>query len=179
MFLISKFVYEAMGKSKHHEQTPYIKIHDYLSSNHKQTFYKFRYGAPDLGGAYSTPKSLELKPSSTAAIWSLEGFELSERVLAVFGHASDLFLRGLELIHSPFIDPRFTGRLQLVVRNYSTSEVTLSPGEIIGKITFFDISDTILSADDLLSEVQQNAQNQVREQALQALSRAMYPKSKE
>jgi len=173
MFLISKFVYEAMGKSKLHATTAYIKIHQYSSEQHKQTFYKFRFGAPDHNGAVGTPAPIKLKRGSYADVWSMEGFELSERVLAIFGHSSDLFRRGLELIHSPFIDPTFVGQLQLGIRNFSDNEVTLSPGEVIGKIVFFDISDSILSAEDLLKEVQKNAQNQVRQNAIQELSQAL------
>lgn len=173
MFLISKFVYEAMGKSKLHATSAYLKIHNYVPESHKQTFYKFRYGAPDDNGKVGKPVPLNLKRGSSAAIWSLEGFELSERVLAVFGHSSDLFRRGLELIHSPFIDPSFKGQLQLVIRNFSEREVRLSPEEIIGKVIFFDISDTILSAEDLLAEVQHNAQNQVREKAIKELGQAL------
>ena len=173
MFLISKFVYDAMRRSKIHITSVYLKIHNYSEENHKQTFYKFRYGAPDINGKVGDPPTpITLEAGSSARIWSLEGFELSERVLAVFGHSSDLFRRGLELIHSPFIDPTFIGPLQLVVRNFSKDPVTLTPGDIIGKAVFFDISDTILSAEDLLMEVQQNAQNQVRESALDAIGKA-------
>lgn len=171
MFLISKFVYEAMGKSKLHATSAYLKIHNYSPDNHQQTFYKFRYGAPDVKG--KVPSAIQLKRSSSAAIWSLEGFELSERVFAIFGHSSVLFKRGLELIHSPFIDPGFPGQLELVVRNFSDHEVTLTPGEILGKVMFFDISDTILSASDLLKEVQENTQNQVRQKAIHEMSQAM------
>jgi deoxycytidine triphosphate deaminase len=173
MFLISKFVYDAMGKSKFHAESIYLKIHNHSPEHHKQTFYKFRYGAPDVKGEVGKPTPLKLKRGSSAAIWSLEGFELSERVLGLFGHSSDLFRRGLDLIHSPFIDPTFRGRLQLIIRNFSDQEITLLPEEIIGKIIFFDISDTILSAEDLLAEVQNNAQNQVREKAIQELSQAL------
>lgn len=173
MFLISKFVYEAMGRSKLHATTAYLKIHNYLPDNHRQTFYKFRYGAPDDNGKVGTPAPVNLKVGSSAAVWSLEGFDLSERVLAVFGHSSDLFRRGLDLIHSPFIDPAFEGQLQLVIRNFSNKAVTLSPGEVIGKVVFFDISDTILSAEDLLEEVQKNAQNQIRKKAMEELGQAL------
>lgn len=173
MFLISKFVYEAMGKSKLHATSAYLRIHNYLPENHQQTYYKFRYGAPDVDGKVGKPGVIQMKRSSSAAIWSLEGFELSERVFAIFGHTSVLFKRGLELIHSPFIDPGFPGQLQLIIRNFSDHEVSLTPGEILGKIMFFDISDTILSASDLLKEVQENTQNQVRQKAIQEMSQAM------
>jgi len=173
MFLISKFVYEAMGKSKLHETTAYLKIHNYSPDNHRQTFYRFRYGAPDNNGEVGTPAPVNLKGGSFAGVWSLEGFELSERVFAVFGHSSELFRRGLDLIHSPFIDPGFPGQLQLVVRNFSNKDVTLSPKEVIGKVVFFDISDTILSAEDLLKEIQTNAQNQTRKRAMEEIGQAL------
>lgn len=173
MFLISKFVYEAMGKSKLHTTNFYLRIINHLPENHKQSFYKFRYGAPYEDGKVGVPAEITIKSGAYASIWSLEGFILSERVLGIFGHSSDLFNRGLELIHSPFIDPSFEGQLQLAVKNFSNQTVTLKPEEIIGKIVFFDISDTILSAEDLLEEVQKNAQNQVRQNAIHELSEAL------
>jgi hypothetical protein len=173
MFLISKFVYEAMAKSKLHETSAYLEILNYSAECHKQTFYKFRYGAPDLDGNVGTPVPIELEPNAFAGIWSLEGFKTSERVFGLFGHSSDLFKRGLELIHSPFIDPGFPGQLQLVIRNFSHRTETLSPGETIGKVTFFDISDTILSADKLVEEIQENAQNYYRREAIHEMSQAM------
>jgi len=180
MFLISKFVYEAMAKSKtHNETSPYLKIHKHSAENHSQTFYKFSYGAPydtTKEDKVGTPVPLNLKPGAYTSIWSLEGFEFSERVVAIFGHPSELFKRGLELIHSPFIEPAFRGQLQLVIKNFSNQNVTLNPGEIIGKIVFFDISDTIVSAEDLLTEVRDNAANQIRENALKALSNEFYGK---
>lgn len=173
MFLVSKFIYEAMAKSKLHEKTPYLQIHNYEPENHMQTFYRFCYGAPDNKGKVGVPEPVNLKPGTYRSIWSLEGFQLSERVLAVFGHSSELFLRGLELVHSPFIDPGFPGQLQLVVRNFSDQIVLLSPKEIIGKVVFFDISDTILSAVDLMNEIQTNAHNKARQNAIDELGQAM------
>ena len=41
-----------------------------------------------------------------------------------------------------------------MVRNTTDQELTLPQSVVIGKIMFFDISDTILSANDLLQEVQ-------------------------
>lgn len=174
MFLISKFVYDLVQKSKGDETSPYLLINDYLAANHKQTFYKFRYGARnevDKNGddKYGQSEPIILGPGAFEKIWSLEEFVLSERVLAIFGHSSDLFLRGLELIHSPFIDPAYPGRLQLIVRNFSNEQVILSLGDIIGKITFFDISETILSADILLNEIREHAENRIRERTAKAL----------
>ncbi|SRR6266542_1336047 len=172
MFVISRFVYDAMAKSKIHSTNPYLVIHDYADGNHKQTFYRFRYGAVK-SDKRPEPAPVQVRKGAAVPIWSLEGFELSERVLGIFGHASDLFLRGLELVHSPFIDPSFKGRLELVVRNMSDRDVTLVPGEVVGKIMFFDISDSILSAEDLLADVQKSARNSVRESALNEMAQAM------
>jgi dUTPase len=179
MFLISKFVYEAMGESKLHATSAYLKIRNHSPEQHKQTFYKFRYGAPALGDGVGTPGSIRLRRGESKPVWSLEAFELSERVLGLFGHSSELFLRGIELVHSPFIDPGFQGQLRLTLRNVSDQEVALNTGDVIGKVVFFDISDTILSAEELLSEVQKNAQNQVRKAAIHELSRALGELSKE
>lgn len=173
MFLISKFAYDAMTKSRHDNISKYIIIHQYAEKNHKQTYYKFRYGAPDDNGEVGKVSPINLSAGAYASVWSLEGFELSERVLAIFGHSSSLFKRGLELIHSPFIDPSFKGQLQLVVRNFSDKEVILNSKDALGKITFFDISDTILSLDDLMQEVQRNVQNVTRQKAIHEISKAM------
>jgi deoxycytidine triphosphate deaminase len=174
MFLISKFVYDLVQKSKDDKTSPYLLIEDYLAANHKQTFYKFRFGAKnkvDKNGddVYGEEEPVVLERGAFEKIWSLEKFVLSERVLAIFGHSSDLFLRGLELINSPFIDPAYPGKLQLIVRNFSNEQVTLSVGDIIGKITFFDISETILSADTLLDEIREHAENRIRERTAKAL----------
>lgn len=174
MFLISKFVYEAMEKSRLHETAPYLKIENRLRENHLQTFYRFRFGAVDDGGKVGSPSPLTLKRNSYANIWSLEAFKFSERVVGIFGHPSSLFKRGLELVHSPFIEPTFEGHLQLIIKNFSNQELVVNHGEIIGKIVFFDISDTIISAEDLLNEVQEDTHNQIRKKAMEAFTKAMY-----
>ena len=129
MFLISKFAYDAMTKIKYDDESKYIKyivIHQYAEENHRQTYYKFRYGATDDNGEVGKVTPINLSAGTYASVWSLEGFELSERVLAIFGHSSSLFKRGLELIHSPFIDPSFKGQLQVKALSAEADSLKLS-----------------------------------------------------
>lgn len=85
---------------------------------------------------------LTLPQGGYAIIKSNEVFMLSEKVLGILGPVSDLMRLGLELVHSPFIDPLFYGQLELGLWNRLPRTVTLSIGQIIGKVSFFDISDT-------------------------------------
>lgn len=75
-------------------------------------------------------------------IRSLETFMLSSKVMAIFGQVSDLSKAGLQLLHSPFIDPTFFGQLELGLANHSGGEVVLEWKQSIGKVCFFDVSDT-------------------------------------
>src|SRR5438128_905530 len=107
-----------MEKSPLHKNDPYLYIENRCVDNHYHTHYKFQFGARDENGNVGEPSAILLKPGEYANIWSLEGFKLSERVVAIFGHPSNLFMKGMELIHSPFVDPGYKGPLQLVVRNF-------------------------------------------------------------
>lgn len=93
----------------------------------------------ELGPARS---KLILPPSGMAMIRSLETFLLSNKVMAIFGQVSDLTNCGLELMHSPFIDPTFFGQLELGIVNRTSSEVAIEWQQKIGKVCFFDVSDT-------------------------------------
>ena len=99
MFVISKFVYDAMSRSELHATSPFLKILNYSADQHEQTFYRFRYGAPVVADRVGRLGDLSLKRGATGSVWSLEGFELSERVLGIFGQSSELFLKGFALIH--------------------------------------------------------------------------------
>lgn len=168
MFLISKSAYDAMVRSTEQAKEPYLKIINHEPNNHKQTFYKFRYFAPDDGKTVEpTEASVEIKSGSFQSVWSFEAFVLSEKVMAIFGHPSELFGRGLELIHSPFVEPKFYGRLQFVIRNFSDQDITLNPGDNIGKIVFLDISDSEINLEELVKESQENEQNLIRQKAAQ------------
>jgi deoxycytidine triphosphate deaminase len=156
-----------------HAKTSYLTITNHSEVQHETSVYRFRYGAPTNEEIDKNPPPVTIKRGSYRVVWSMEGFEVSERVLGIFGHSSDLFLRGLELIHSPFIDPKFRGHLQLTVRNFSEKDVILKTGDEIGKITFFDISDSILSAADLLKDIQENTHNRLREKAMEVVGGAL------
>lgn len=85
---------------------------------------------------------LVLEPHGFALVKSHETFMLSEKVIGIFGQISDLARLGLDLANSPFIDPLFHGQLELGLWNRTAKKVDVPLGQRIGKVTFFDISDT-------------------------------------
>lgn len=127
-----------------------LNIWNFSISNLQHTFYYFRLGSkgflngnPFLLTTEKENSFLELKPGDYAIINSLEIFDLSANILAIFGQASDLTRRGAQLAHSPFVDPLFIGQLELGLFNHSKETIHLEfKTQIIGKISFFDISDT-------------------------------------
>lgn len=76
--------------------------------------------------------------------------------MALFGQSSDLIKKGGQLLHSPFVDPMFKGKLEIGIKNISNKPIVLEyKKQIIGKISFFDISDTypiVLKPNSLLSQ---------------------------
>jgi deoxycytidine triphosphate deaminase len=86
--------------------------------------------------------ALHLAGKGYALITSLERFRLSDRVMAEFGQISDLAQNGLRLNHSPFVDPHFEGNLAFAIENCLERDMELRYEQPIGKIRFFDISDT-------------------------------------
>lgn len=92
-------------------------------------------------------KILRLGPCEYVLIQSLEQFRCSNRVLATFGQSSYLPRKGLQLNHSPSIDPNFPNqaigaRLEMGLENKLDREITLELGERIGKVYFYSIADT-------------------------------------
>lgn len=85
---------------------------------------------------------LSIPSKGYALIQSLERFTCSKKVLATFGQISALPRKGLRLNHSPTIDPNFKGYLEMGLENLLNQPRELPYGECIGKIVFFDISDT-------------------------------------
>ena len=75
-------------------------------------------------------------------IESYERFTLSSRTLAIIGPSSDLVDSGLLMVHGPVVDPLFDGRLSLGLWNLSPVVVELTVTQVIGKLIFFDISDS-------------------------------------
>lgn len=87
-------------------------------------------------------KHLVLPPGGYAVIRSHETFILSDKVMGIIGPVSDFVRWGLELVHSPFIDPLFNGKLELGLWNRLQRDAAVILGQRIGKVSFFDISDT-------------------------------------
>jgi deoxycytidine triphosphate deaminase len=138
-------------------------IQDYVESNSnildiwdfeieylQHTFYYFRLGSegqingnPFKLGEGPGINLLTIEHNDFAIIKSHETFILSDKVFAIFGQPSDLIKKGAQLLHSPFVDPKFKGKLELGIKNISNKPIILEyKKQIIGKISFFDISDT-------------------------------------
>lgn len=97
----------------------------------------------NLEGPRGQVRTLEIKPGQNAQIWSDENFLLSNRVMAMFGQKTEFGVdEGFELIHGPTIDPGYRGPLKMIARNISKRSQHLRHGQRIGKIIFFDITET-------------------------------------
>lgn len=91
--------------------------------------------------------SLTLLPNEYVVVETMEHFKLDETIFAIFGGVSEAALRGVEVVNSPFIDPLFPSRsrsepLKIGLRNLNPDSATIRLGTAIGKIAFFDVSDT-------------------------------------
>jgi deoxycytidine triphosphate deaminase len=85
---------------------------------------------------------LTLGPQGYAVVKSHETFLLSDKLIGVLGQTTKLAENGLELVHSPFIDPLYYGPLVFGLSNRLAKTVRIRLGDRIGKVSFFDISDT-------------------------------------
>lgn len=149
MFMISKFMYDAAYKPRN-----FLSIEPYEQKNHISNFYYFRLGAEWRDGkVIPLEKRLAIPKYGFATIWSMERFKLGERILGIFGNLSELVLKGLDLVHSPSIDPGFDGSLALSIRNNTSRSIDILLGQRIGKILFFDVSDTIISSEDFVQNI--------------------------
>ena len=95
---------------------------------------------------------LNIKEDEFVLIQSQERFRCSKQCFALFGQSSTLIRKGLSLRNSPFIDPNFPdevdpGYLEIGLKNELNITVKLRLGDCIGKICFFNISDTYPIAD--------------------------------
>lgn len=129
----------------------YLDIEPFDEDCLQNTSYYFRLGSHCKESSKQGQPLVELGPQKSklfippggmAMIRSLETFLLSNKVMAIFGQVSDLTKSGLELMHSPFIDPTFFGQLELGLVNRTNSEVAVEWQQKIGKVCFFDVSDT-------------------------------------
>ena len=85
---------------------------------------------------------LSIPAHGYALIQTFERFKLSGRVLGLFGQLSAIPRKGLRLNHSPTIDPRFDGYLEMGLENLLDRPAQVEYCERIGKVVFFDVSDT-------------------------------------
>jgi len=130
----------------------YLSIGNFLEKQLEHTFYYFRLGRqyevmdekdhPQILRLSEQERTFTLKAGDYAVVNSHERFTLSSRVMAIFGPSSDVVNWRLQLIHGPFVDPLFDAHLRLGILNLGKEEATLTLGQRIGKIMFFDISDT-------------------------------------
>jgi deoxycytidine triphosphate deaminase len=130
-------------------ETPAL-INPYLRKNLQHTFYYFRLGDGVKKNGKSISLSnkreeryLDLEPGDFAVIKTLEKFALSEQLIGIFGQTSELAKNGIQVLHSPFIDPGYIGELEIGIKNVGPETFNLEYGASrIGKVCFFDISDT-------------------------------------
>jgi deoxycytidine triphosphate deaminase len=140
--------------SKHVEDanSNYLDIDNYEKDNLQHTSYYFR-----LGLSYTTfdeegnkvqmeaPRKkpiIKIKPHEYIIVESIEVFTLSDKVKGTIGSLSDMINKGLQINYSPFIDPLYKGWLSVGIKNLLNKEIDLICGDNIGKVSFYDISDT-------------------------------------
>ena len=171
MFMISKFMYEAVYKPRE-----FLQIEPYETANHVANFYYFRLGAKEEGGKAIpiSDRGLTIPKHGFVRVWSLESFTLGERILGLFGNISSLIQRGLQLVNSPSIDPGFSGSLVLGIRNNTDREETLRPGDNIGKLLLFDVSDTFINAEEFLQSVLKQKELDERQKAADTILKTVY-----
>jgi deoxycytidine triphosphate deaminase len=148
MFLLNNEQIQSYVEDSHNN---YLNILNFERRMLQHTFYYFRLGVEiklEYQGqsiTYALNKEnryLTLKPNEYAVIETYETFIMSDKVFGMFGQWSDFIDLGLEMVNSPFIDPLFSGRLKLGIWNHSKKIAKLEIGQPIGKVAFFDISDT-------------------------------------
>lgn len=154
MYLLSSKRIEYYVKASFDANAP-LCIKNFNPTNLQHTFYYFCLGANIIYMNESCPegKSLDLsngkekyftlEPGDFVTITTRETFRMSERIMGVLGQCGDRVKEGLLLIHSPFIDPCYHGKLKFGLKNIGHKKIRLEyEKSIIGKVSFFDISDT-------------------------------------
>lgn len=127
----------------------YLGIKDFEPKQLQHTSYYFR-----LGPLYSTRTGdswtelsaknqvLELKPGDYFKVQSFESFWLSEKIFGILGASSDIVSLGLRLVHAPFLDPLYDAPLVLALHNQLSETISVKFCDTLGKVCFFNISDT-------------------------------------
>lgn len=154
MFLLSRDVI-----MKHNYLGNQISISPMKDANLIRTFYYFRAG--DTLKILSPKEQLVdlekmgkgiLPGNAFGLIKSREHFVFTSTILSIFGNVTDLIKKGLQIINSPSIDPGFEGHLTLGIKNNTDADIELKYEDIIGKLLFFNIADTYVSAKMLIEE---------------------------
>ena len=139
---------------KEYHKKGILKISERGNKMLHSTYYYFRLGRQyqiwdSNKGDYQTDvlgepgkETFELPGKGYARIISLERFYLSSQVFGILGQISDLPALGLRLNFAPFIDPLYDGNLQLGIENLLDRAIDLKYQQPIGKVRFFDISET-------------------------------------
>jgi deoxycytidine triphosphate deaminase len=164
MFMISKLVYQAVFKPG------LLAIEPYEDANHLSNFYYFRLGAEARGEDVVPIKGdITIPKQGFVHVWSMERFTLSDRVLALFGDSTSFVKKGLNLVHGLSVDPGFNGSLLLGIRNNGLAPVVIRPGEIIGKIIFYDVSDSMLNVEEFLKSALTQEKLKQRDEAAEKI----------
>lgn len=139
---------------QHYRDQNWLDIEDFVPELIHPTYYYFRLGSPckvwdeqqkeyhlvEISEAGA--EVLTIPTRGYVLIQSFERFSISTKVLAMFGQMSAIARMGLRLNHSPTIDPGFRGYLEMGLQNLLDHPRDLKFGDPVGKVLFFDISDT-------------------------------------
>lgn len=92
---------------------------------------------------------LRFGPGEYIRVWSHETFNLDARVMGILGGVSDTPRLGLALISGQFIDPLYpieagtaTAPLEFGLKNETQLHAAIRLHDNVGKICFFDVSDS-------------------------------------
>jgi deoxycytidine triphosphate deaminase len=130
----------------------YLGIEHFEKNNLQHTSYYFRLGYnysifdedgnTQIGVIPKENPILVIKPDDYIIVESIEIFSLSNKVKGTIGSLSEMIYKGLQINYSPFIDPLYNGWLSVGIKNLLKKDIILKYGENIGKVSFYDISDT-------------------------------------
>ena len=149
MYLLNK---QELERHTSNPNSSYLSIKNFNLKNLQHTSYYFRVGS--FYKIVHSPEKQELKeltrkdniltihPNQYILVRSAEVFKLSNKVKAMVGSNGETVASGLLLNYSPFIDPLFEGDLEIGIKNLLTEPIHLKLGQKLGKLSFFDISDT-------------------------------------
>ena len=149
MYLLNR---QQLLKNVEDHSSNYLKILNFHKKNLQHTSYYFRLGDTyevvnnpddkDIKKLTKTKPTLTIEPNQYILVRSEEVFRLSDKLKALIGSCGILVQSGILVNYSPFVDPLYDGYLEIGLKNLLTEPVHLKINDIIGKISFFDISDT-------------------------------------